>query len=133
MLYTLIVLLLYLFWFVVLFSILISWDKFVRHLHLCFSVFSFCVSNSKSYSCLLLVILYHNDFYGRIINLLLFCCIVLDVHPSDDLIHWDQHVIHWCHCFWCFCSVFGVFSMWFCCIFSLVVAYFVCCFVVLFW
>ena len=93
-----------------------------------------CVSNSNTYSCcLLLVILYHNDFYGGIINLLLFCCIVLVVHPSDDLIHWDQHVIHWCHCFWCFCSVFGVFSVWFCCNLSLVVAYFVCSFVALFW
>ena len=98
----------------------------MSHLHLCFSVFSFCMSNLNTYSCcLLLAILYHNDFYAGIINLLLFCCIVLVVHPSDDLIHSDQHVIHWCHCSWCFCSVFGVVLMWFvaffigCCIFCL--------------
>ena len=78
-----------------------------------------CVSNSNTYSCcLLLVILCHNGFYAGIINLLLSCCIVLVVHPSDDLIHWDQHV-----------SLFLVFlfSVW--CVFNAVLLHLVigCC------
>ena len=126
MLYSLIVSLLYLFWFVVLLSILISWDKFVRCLHLCFLVFLFHVSNLNTSSCcLLLAILYYNNFYAGIINLLLcvcdvvllgffighcifcllFCCIVLVVCPFCNVIGWYHLVICLHCCFQCFCFV----------------------------
>ena len=93
-----------------------------------FSIFSCCFFVGLCSGCLL---------FGSIVLVVHPFCIALIVHGGSSSFSYCllvvQYVKWWCHCFWCFCLVFGVFQYCFVAFFFLVTVLFVCCLDALFW